>query len=115
MTTSNVRTLLAANRRPVVLAALSFVLLAVHHVLVRATAHGHVAHALLGAGNAPPPAGATTLAIGLVVVRLVTVLLVPGFLLAAAAELVAYFLVGPKRGDDLDDDLTEPLGDDASA
>ena len=115
MTMSNPRALLAANRRPAILTVISFVLLAVHHVLVRAMAHGHVAHVLLGAGNAPPPVGAATLAIGLVVVRLLTVLLVPGFLLAAAAELVAYFLVGPKRGDDLDDDLSEPLAEDAGS
>lgn len=111
--TSSLRALLDANRRPVVLTVLSVVFLIAHHVLVRAMAHGHVAHALLGAGNAPPPAGAATLAIALVAVRLVTVMLVPGFLLAAAAEIVAYLLVGPKRAADLDDETAEPVADDA--
>ena len=111
--TNAIRALLAANRRPVVLTLLSIVLLAIHHVLVRAMAHGPVAHVLLGAGNAPPPAGAAALAIGLIVVRLVAVLLVPGFLLAAAAEIVAYLLVGPKRAADLDDDLAETVVEDA--
>ena len=110
---TNIHTLVAANRRPVVLTVLSLVLLVAHHILVRAMAHGHVAHALLGAGNAPPPAGAAALAIGLIAVRLLAVLLVPGFLLAAAAEIVAYLLVGPKRAADLDDDIAEPLADDA--
>ena len=91
---------------------LSLVLLVVHHVLVRAMAHGHVAHVLLAAGNGPPPAKAAALAIGLVVARLLAVLLVPGFLLAAAAEIVAYLLVGPKHTPDLEDELAEPLIDD---
>ena len=111
--TSAIRTLLAANRRPVVLTVLSVVLLAAHHVLVRAMAHGHVAHVLLGAGNAPPPAGAAALAMGLVLVRLVAVMLVPGFVLAAAAEIVAYLLVGPKRAADLDDETADPAAEDA--
>ena len=39
---------------------------------------------------------------------------VPGFLLAAAAEVVAYLLVGPKGAADLDDDETAaPIVDDA--
>ncbi len=112
--TSSLRTLIAANRRPVVLTVLSVVLLATQHVLVRAMAHGHVAHVLLGAGNAPPPAGAAALAIGLVIVRLLAVMLVPGFLLAAAAEVFAYLLVGPKGASDLDgDEETAPIVDDA--
>ncbi len=107
------RALLAANRRPVVLAGISAFFLFAHHVLVRAMAHGHVAHVLLGAGNAPPPRGAAALALALVVVRLVTVMLVPGFLLAAAAEIVAYALVGPKRAAELDDETGDPAADDA--
>ncbi|MBX3209942.1 MAG: hypothetical protein KF764_33235 [Labilithrix sp.] len=103
---------LRANLRPAVLTALSFACLALHHVLLRAAAHGHVAHVLLGAGNAPPPAGAAGLAIALVVVRFILVMLVPGFLLAAAAEIVAYLLVGPKRAEDLDDPTPEPAADD---
>lgn len=98
------KTHLRANRRPVVLAIISFTFLALHHVLLRAMAHGHVAHVLLGAGNAPPPTGAAVLAIGLVAVRFVSVMLVPGLLLASAAEIVAYLLVGPKRADDPDPD-----------
>ncbi|MBX3261917.1 MAG: hypothetical protein KIS78_34330 [Labilithrix sp.] len=104
---------LRANLRPVVLAGLSFGCLAIHHVLLRAMAHGHVAHVLLGAGNAAPPAGAAALAIALVVVRFVLVMLVPGFLLAAAAEIAAYLLVGPRRAEDLDEDGAEPAADDA--
>ncbi|MBN9160939.1 MAG: hypothetical protein BGO98_00160 [Myxococcales bacterium 68-20] len=103
---------LRANRRPVVFTALSVACLALHHVLLRAMAHGHVAHVLLGAGNAPPPAGAAALAITLVIVRFVLVMLVPGLLLAAAAEIVAYLLVGPKGSSDLDDPTIEPAADD---
>lgn len=96
-----------ANRRPVVLTTISIVCLALHYVLLRCMAHGHVAHALLGSGNGPTPAGAAILAAALILVRFVSVMLVPGFLLAAAAELVAYWLVGPTRADDLDDPLAE--------
>jgi hypothetical protein len=93
----------------VALAVVSFVALGLHHVLLRAMAHGHTAHVLLAAGNGPPPAGATTLAVALVVTRFVTVMLVPGLLLAAAAEVVAYLLVGPKRAQG--DDAFDPLDD----
>ncbi len=96
------REIVAANRRPVVLTIVSFGCLAAHHVLLRAMAHGHVAHVLLGTGNAAPPTGAAALAIALVVARFVTVMLTPGLLLAAAAELIAYLLVGPRRADDVD-------------
>jgi hypothetical protein len=98
-------TWLRANRRPVALTIVSVVCLVVHHVLLRAMAHGHVAHVLLGAGNAAPPAFPAALAIALVLTRFVTVMLVPGFLLAAAAEAIAYVLVGPKRATDDDEDL----------
>jgi hypothetical protein len=100
-----VKALIRANRRPVVLAVVSFACLAIHHGLLRAMAHGHVAHVLLGAGNGPPPTGAAALAIALVVARFVTVMLVPGFLLAAAAEIVAYLLVGPKGASEADDPI----------
>jgi hypothetical protein len=99
-----IRALLGANRRPAVFTVVSLVCLAIHWVLVRAMAHGHVAHVLLGSGNAPPPAGAAALAISLVVVRFVAVMLVPGLLLAAAAEIIAYLLVGPPRASTLDDE-----------
>ena len=63
--------------------------LLLHVVLVRAMAQGHVAHVLLGSGNAAPPLGAALLAISLVLVRLAAVVLVPGALLAALVSLVA--------------------------
>jgi len=88
---------LAANKRPLAFLAISVACLLLHHVLLRAMAHGHVAHVLLGAGNAPPPASAAAVAITLLVIRLLTVIVVPGLLLAAAAEIVAYLLVGPTR------------------
>jgi hypothetical protein len=100
---------LRANRRPVTLAILSFLALGLHHVLLRAMAHGHTAHVLLAAGNGAPPAGAATLAVALVVTRFITVLLVPGLLLAAAAEVIAYLLVGPKRA--ASDETFDPLDD----
>lgn len=83
------------RRRALVVAALSVVVLVIHLVLVRAMAHGHVAHVLLGAGNAAPPLGAAALAVSLVVVRLVALVLAPGLLLASVASLVAHVLVGP--------------------
>lgn len=105
-----VASFLRANRRPVVLTIVSFTCLAIHHVLLRATAHGHVAHVLLGAANAPPPPGAATLSIALVALRFVLVMLVPGLLLAATAEVVAYLLVGPTGSNELDDAI-DPLAD----
>ena len=102
---------LRANRRPVVLTTISIVCLAIHYVLLRAMAHGHIADLLLSTSNGTPPAGATALALGLVVVRFVSVMLVPGFLLAAAAEVTAYVLVGPKRDGDPDDPLAD-VGED---
>jgi hypothetical protein len=98
-----VRALVRANRRPVVFTMISILCLTLHFVLLRVMAHGHIAHVLLGSGNAPPPTGAAILAIGLVIVRFVSVMLVPGLLLAAAAEILAYLLVGPKRAGDPDD------------
>lgn len=92
-----VKDMVRANRRPLVLGIVSAVLLVAYFILVRAMAHGHVAHVLLGAGNGSIPAGAATLAIGLVVVRFVLVILAPGLVLAAVAELAAYVLVGPRR------------------
>lgn len=93
------------NRRPLVLAAISGVCLALHHVVLRVMAHGRVAQVLLSAGDASPPPRAAVLAIGLVVTRFVVVILVPGLLLAAAAELAAYLLVGPVRAEEADDFL----------
>ena len=89
-----------ALSRPIALVAVSAILVVVHAVLVRAMAHGHVAHVLLGSGNGSPPVGAALLAIALVLVRLVTILGVPGLLFAAAADVVAFVLVGPPKRDD---------------
>jgi hypothetical protein len=86
------------RRRAIVVAIFALVTLALHAVLVRAMAHGHVAHVLLGSGNAPPPIGDAILAIALVVVRVAAVVVAPGALLASAASLVAHALVGPPRG-----------------
>jgi hypothetical protein len=84
-------------RRPAILAAIALATFAVEHVLLRAMAHGHVAHVLLASGGSR---GATALAVALLVFRLVKYVVAPGLVLAAAAEIVAYLLVGPKRADD---------------
>jgi hypothetical protein len=86
------------RRRAIVVAALALATLGLHAVLVRAMAHGHIAHVLLGSGNAAPPLGAAVLAASLVLVRVGAVVIVPGALLAAAASLLAHVLVGPPRG-----------------
>ena len=86
------------RRRALMVGVLSLLVLALHVVLVRAMAHGHVAHVLLGSGNAAPPLGAALLAVSLVVVRLGAVVLAPGLLLASIASLAAHALVGPPRG-----------------
>lgn len=99
------RDLLRANRRPVLLASVSIVLLASYFVLIRAMAHGDVAHVLLGGAA---PTWAIALAITLVVVRFVTVILVPGLMLASFAELAAYVLVGPRRVEEIDLDPEDP-------
>jgi hypothetical protein len=75
----------------IVIAALSFL---VEHVLLRAMVHGHVAHVLLASGGSR---WERTLALALLVFRLVKYVIAPGLVLAAAAEVVAYLLVGPKR------------------
>lgn len=71
----------------------SIVLLAIHAVLVRVMAHGHVAHALLAGG---PSLSAALLAAALVVVRFVAVVIVPGALATAAVLATAHYLVGSK-------------------
>jgi hypothetical protein len=87
-----------SRRRAIVVAVLALLTLGLDVVLVRAMAHGHVAHVLLGSGNAAPPLGAAALAISLVVVRVAAVVIVPGALLAATASMLAHALVGPPRG-----------------
>lgn len=67
----------------------SAVLLVVHPLLVRAMAHGHVAHALLGAGHRMPPASSVLLVVALLVARLLAIVVVPGLVLAAVTSLVA--------------------------
>lgn len=94
--------LVRANRRPVFLAVLSAILLVSYLVLVRVMAHGKIAHVLLGGGAS---SGDTAIAVLLVIVRFVTVVLVPGLVLASFAELAAYVLVGPRREEAEDDDV----------
>ena len=84
-----------SRRRAVVVAVLALVVIVGHVALVRAMAHGHVAHVLLGSGNAAPPLAAASLAVALVVVRFVAVVISPGALLAAASSLVAHAVLGP--------------------
>jgi hypothetical protein len=91
----------SARRALFVLGAAALVLVA-HEVLVRAMAHGHVAHVLLGAGNTDPPIGAAILAVLLVVTRLSAIVLVPGAILAALASLFAHVVVGPHGAADDD-------------
>jgi hypothetical protein len=86
--------LVRANRRPIVLASLSAILLVGYLVLVRIMAHGQIAHVLLGGGASSTD---TAIAVLLVVVRFLTVVFVPGLVLASIAELTAYVFVGPKR------------------
>ena len=83
------------RRRAVVVALLALALILLHVVLVRAMAHGHVAHVLLGSGNAAPPIGAALLAVMLVLVRFAAIVVAPGALLASAASLVAHAVMGP--------------------
>lgn len=87
------------RRRAVAVAVVALVLVVVHMALVRAMAHGHVAHVLLGSGSSAPPVGAALLAVSLVVVRFAAVVLAPGALLSALASLAAHVVVGPPRGD----------------
>jgi hypothetical protein len=88
--------------RPIALSVVSVISLTLQHILLRSLAYGHTAHVLLGAGHVTPPARAAATAIALVIARLVSYVLVPGLMLAAAAELAAWILVGPHREDDLD-------------
>jgi hypothetical protein len=90
--------------RPIVLLAISAICLAAQHVLLREMAYGHVAHVLLGAGHTTPPAKAAAVALALVIARVASYVLVPGLVLAAAAEIAAWLLVGPHRPTDDDDD-----------
>ena len=84
-------------RRALVVALLALATILLDVVLVRAMAHGHVAHVLLGSGNAAPPIGAALLAVTLVLVRFAAIVVAPGALLASAASLLAHALMGPPR------------------
>jgi len=77
-----------------VLVAVALVAFAAEHVLLRTMVHGHIAHVLLASGGS---ARDQALAVALLAARIVKYLLGPGLVLAAAAEAVAYVLVGPKR------------------
>ena len=81
-----------SRRRALVVLAVALATCAVHLALLRAMAHGHVAHVLLGSGNAAPPIGAALLAVSLVLVRFAAVVLAPGAVLAATASLLAQLL-----------------------
>ena len=81
-----------SRRRAVMVLLVSLGLALVHPFLVRTMAEGHVAHVLLGAGNAAPPIGSALLAVLLVVVRLGAIVLAPGAALAALTSLVAHTL-----------------------
>ena len=68
--------------------------LVAHRILLAKLAHGSDAHVFLThAGTS----SMTALVLAFVAARFVAYLLVPGLLLAAAAEIVAYVLVGPRR------------------
>jgi hypothetical protein len=92
-----------SRRRAVAVLGLVVVTLLAHEALVRAMAHGHVAHVLLGAGNTSPPLGAAAMAVSLVVVRLLAIVVAPGAVLAALVSLLAHRLAGPRV-----DDLGQP-------
>lgn len=83
-----------APHRSIAIVVASIAVLVLHEALLRAMAHGHVAHVLLGAGSSSPPLGAAMLAVALVVVRLLAVVAVPGALLTAAVGFAAHHLSG---------------------
>jgi len=87
------------RRRAVIVGVLSLAIMLVHLVLVRLMAHGHVAHVLLGSGNAAPPLGAALLAVSLVLTRLFAIVIGPGVLLASFVSLAAHALAGPRYRD----------------
>lgn len=86
--------------RAINVGVLALAVMVIHLVLLRLMAHGHVAHVLLGSGNALPPIGAALLALSLVVARFVAIVIAPGAVLASLTSLVAHALVGPKKGRD---------------
>jgi len=81
-------------RKSIGILVASILILLLDEALVRAMAHGHVAHVLLGAGSGTPPLGAALLALALVVVRVLAVVAVPGALLMSAVGFAAHYFVG---------------------
>lgn len=63
-------------------------LVVLHEVLLRVLAREHVAHALLGAGNAMPPVVAGLLGAGFLVLRFVVIVVLPGALPFVLARYV---------------------------
>jgi hypothetical protein len=88
-----------SRRHALVVLGLVVVTLLAHEALVRAMAHGHVAHVLLGSGNTSPPLGAAAMAVSLIVVRLLAIVVAPGAVLAALVSLLAHRLAGPPAVD----------------
>jgi hypothetical protein len=88
-----------SRRHALVVLGLVLVALLAHEALVRAMAHGHVAHVLLGSGNASPPLGAAAMAVSLVAVRLLAIVVAPGAVLAALVSLVAHRVAGPRAAE----------------
>jgi len=84
-----------SRRRAVIVGMLALLTLLLQVVLVRAMAHGHVAHVLLGSGNSAPPLDAAFLAISLVVTRFLALVVAPGVLLASLVSIIAHAAVGP--------------------
>lgn len=81
-----------SRRRALMGLALVVAVLLCHELLLRISAHGHVAHVLLAACNGPPPVGAAMIAMALVVVRFLAVVVAPGAALACVASLAAHDL-----------------------
>jgi hypothetical protein len=93
-----IRERLASIRRPLILLAVAAAFLVAHAVLHRSVARGDAASVLLASAGTQG-ASSALLVVAFLVVRFISIVIVPGLLLAAAAEIVAYLLVGPKRTD----------------
>ena len=79
-------------RKSIGILVASIVIIVLDELLVRAMAHGHVAHVLLGAGSSSPPLGAALLAAALVIVRVLAIIAVPGALMTCAVGFTAHYL-----------------------
>jgi hypothetical protein len=89
-----------SRRRALIVLGVVVTVLLCHELLLRISAHGHVAHVLLAAGNGPPPIGAAMVAVALVVVRFLAVVVAPGAALACVASLAAHEIMGPPQRED---------------